>query len=684
MITMDENKKSTDKKSVNGFLGGVLLVAAVVVGLAVDSTGAKEDNFFADVVRMDNVAAKIHQNYVEDVASKDLVDNAIKGMTQILDPHTSYFEAKEYEDLRTQTEGKFGGLGIIISIRDKVLTVMTPISGTPAFRAGLQSGDQIIRIDGVSTRGYTSDKALTKLRGEPGTEVRLLIRRKGEAQDQEYLIRRDIIQIKSVPFYGVLEGNIGYLTLQQFSQEAGAEVEKAVRELLKKNIKGLVFDLRHNPGGLLPQAIEVSEKFLPKKSLVVSTRGRVRNQNKEFHSGTNPVLPMDMPLIVLVDRASASASEIVSGAIQDWDRGIILGDTSFGKGSVQSVLQLDAVNHIKLTTAYYYTPAGRCINRPENFIRGGDDAEDEEGEEEDEEDAVPVGKGKDKGKDGKDKDKDKGKDAKKEKTKADTATYRTKGGRLVFGGGGIVPDTVVLRKIPEAALRALLLKDVFFQFANLEYVRLQKRGVKITADYAPDETTMKSFYAHLDSTKFTFQSIAQVQFDEFKKRSGVVEDTTMKDNKNPYLEPPKLSDAEFGKLKAASERVDSILAADSRQAMRQCEKDIKRLIRDALLVREFGQDNETVYRSKLANDEQLAAALKLIVDKPVYTRLLKVGAALPKPAVSAQQGKGGSSDKAGDKKPDSVKQDGNKKDSGKPDSNKQDSNKKDSSDKSKK
>jgi len=656
---MDEKAKSNaDKKSTDKFgvpIGGVLLVVAVVVGLAVDSTGAKEDNFFADVVRMDNVAAKIHQNYVEEVSSKDLVDNAIKGMTQILDPHTSYFEAKEYEDLRTQTEGKFGGLGIIISIRDKVLTVMTPLSGTPAFRAGLQSGDQIIRIDGVSTRGYTSDKALTKLRGEPGTEVRLLIRRKGEAQDQEYLIRRDIIQIKSVPFYGVLESGIGYLTLQQFSQEAGAEVEKAVKELLKKNIKGLVFDLRHNPGGLLPQAIEVSEKFLPKKSLVVSTRGRVRNQNKEFHSNAGPVLPLDIPLVVLVDRSSASASEIVSGAVQDWDRGVILGDTTFGKGSVQSVLQLDAVNHIKLTMAFYYTPAGRCINRPENFVRKGDDFEDEEDEDgEEEEDAAA-----------KDKGKDKGKDAKKERAKADTATYRTKGGRLVFGGGGIVPDTVVLRKIPDAALRALLLKDMFFQFANIEYVKLQKRGVKITADYTPDETTIKDFYAHIDSVKFTFQSMAQLQFDEFKRRSGVVEDTTLKDNKNPYLEPPKLSDADFKKLKTASERVDSILAVDSRQAMRQCEPEIKRLIRDALLVREFGQDHEVVYRSKLSNDEQLAAALKLIVDKPAYTRLLKVGAAAPKPVSQSgskvADGKAGNDKKQDSKKPDSGKQDGDKK-----------------------
>ncbi|MCL2219654.1 MAG: S41 family peptidase [Chitinispirillia bacterium] len=617
---------------------GMVVLIVVVIGLAVDSIGAAGggDNFFSDVVRMDNVAAKIHQNYVEDVSSKELVDNAIKGMMQVLDPHTAYFEAKEYDDLRMQTEGKFGGLGIQISIRDKVLTVMTPISGTPAFRAGIQSGDQIIRIDGVSTRGITTDKAVTKLRGDPGTEVKLLIRRRGEAQDLEYVIKREIITIKSVPFSGVLDNGIGYITLHQFSQDAGAEVERAIRDLLKKNINGLVFDLRYNPGGLLPQAIEVSEKFLPQRTLVVSTRGRVRNQNREYHSTRGAVLPMDMPLVVLVDKASASASEIVAGAVQDWDRGVILGDTTFGKGSVQSILQLDAVNHLKLTTAFYYTPAGRCINKPENFSRKADDDGDGGEGEEGEGEGVAV-------------------EVKKEHMKADTATYRTKGGRLVCGGGGIVPDTVVQRKIPEAAVRALLVRDLFFQFANLEYVRLQKRGVKIAPNYQPDDVTVKAFYAHIDSVEFTFQSLAQMQFEEFKKRSGLMEDTTMKDNKNPYLEPPKFAESDFKSLRAAAERVDSILAEDSKKAIRQNESEIRRLIKEALLVREFGQDHEAVYRSKLANDDQLKAAAALINNRQAYNRLLKVQAASapkPQPAPATQ---GQDTKKAPDNKKDQDK-----------------------------
>ena len=363
-------QKQTHKLFGKAPVTGIVIMIVVIAGLVVDATKADGDSFYGDIIRLDNVATKIHQNYVEEMDSKDLIDNAIQGMLRILDPHTSYFEPKQYEELRIHTEGKFGGLGIQISIRDKVLTVMTPIAGTPASRSGIQSGDQIIKINGKSTAGITIDNAVEKLRGEPDTKVTISIRRKGESKDIDYTINREIIHIKSVPYYGVIQNDIGYIHLQTFSQDAGAEVERAIKELLKKNIKGMVFDLRHNPGGLLPQAIEVAEKFLPRKSLVVSTRGRVRGQNKEFYSATQPVLPETMPLAVLVDYASASASEIVAGAIQDWDRGVVVGDTTFGKGSVQSILPLDKTHHLKLTTAFYYTPSGRCINRPENAVRG--------------------------------------------------------------------------------------------------------------------------------------------------------------------------------------------------------------------------------------------------------------------------------------------------------------------------
>jgi carboxyl-terminal processing protease len=271
-------------------LAGVAVLIVVVTGIWIDVPTAKNDsdNFYSDIIRFENVATKIHQNYVEDMKSEELIDNGIKGLLRTLDPHTSYFKRDQYEELKIHTEGKFGGLGIQISIRDKVLTVMTPISGTPAARAGIQSGDQIVKIEGKSTAGITIDKAVSKLRGEPGTKITIMIRRKGEAKDMEYTITREIIRIKPVPFAGVIDSGIGYVHLTQFSQDAGAEVEKAIKSLLKKNIRGMIFDLRHNPGGLLPQAIDVAEKFLQKKRLVVSTRGRTIEQNKELPEQPGP------------------------------------------------------------------------------------------------------------------------------------------------------------------------------------------------------------------------------------------------------------------------------------------------------------------------------------------------------------------------------------------------------------
>jgi carboxyl-terminal processing protease len=591
-------------------IAGVVIMMIIVAGLVVDVTKADSDNFYADIIRLDNVTQKIHQNYVEEMPSKDLIDNAIKGMLRILDPHTTYFEPKQYEELKIHTDGKFGGLGIQISIRDKVLTVMTPITGTPAFRAGIQSGDQILKIDGKSTTGISIDNAVNKLRGEPGTKVNITIRRKGEPKDNDYVITREVIRIKSVPYYGLLDSSIGYIQLSTFSQDAGSEVERAIKELMKKDLKGVVFDLRHNPGGLLPQAIEVAEKFLARKSLIVSTRGRVRGQNNEYSSGAQPVLPLDIPLVVLVDYASASASEIVSGAVQDWDRGVILGDTTFGKGSVQSILPLDQTHHLKLTTAFYYTPAGRCINRPENAVRGAD-ADDEMGEDEGEVDSSSVSN-------------DSSKVAK--KPAVDTTAYKTKSGRIVYGGGGIVPDTIVEQKMLTLPIRALLVKDVFFQFANLQYPKMKKQKVKIDSSFQVSTALMKDFYAYLDSTKFNYQSFAQMRFSELKYGAGIA-DTLDSAGKKISIYPDTLTFAsgELQELKKLAARMDSILAGESRRELLENEGEMKNFLREAFITREFGQDNDVYYRLKLSQDNQLKAAINLLLNKEKYVSLLKPG-----------------------------------------------------------
>jgi C-terminal peptidase (prc) len=591
-------------------LFGLIILFVTIAGLAVDVSKSDGDSFYTDIMRFEHVALKIHQNYVESMDSKLLMDRAIDGMFQILDPHSTYFEKKQFDELMIQTEGKFGGLGIQISIRDKVLTVMTPIPGTPAERAGIQSGDQILKINGKSTAGITIDEAVGKLRGEPGTDVTINVRRRGE-KDLDYKITREIIHIKAVPYYGVFNDSIGYVTLKTFSEDAGKEVGKAVRELLKRKIKGIVLDLRYNPGGLLPQAIEVAEKFLPQKSLVVYTRGRMQNQNHEYYATENPVLPQDIPMIVMVNYASASASEIVSGAIQDWDKGLIVGDTTFGKGSVQSILPIDEDHHLKLTTAFYYTPSGRCINKPENGIRGkgaknddNEDADSEEGE--------------------------KGKQTPKDTSvKKDTTTYKTNKGRTVFGGGGIVPDTIVKQPIPDFLVRSLFIKDAFFSFANTEYNKLKAKRIKVDSTFAVSNEIYADFQHYLDSTHFKFQNQAQVMFEDFKQRSGIVNDTVKDTSKKARdaaaaeLVKPKWAKGDLENIRKASVQLDNILSQDSKREFSENADEIKKYVKDALLARELGQDSDYMYRLKLKDDVQFKAALALFSNKAAFEKLLK-------------------------------------------------------------
>jgi len=593
---------------------GMAILTAVVAGLLVDVSiaGGEHDNYYEDILRFDDVATKVRHDYVEDMKFADVIDSGINGMLRMLDPHTSYMNEKDFGELKIHLQGKFGGLGIQIAIRDKVLSVMTPIAGTPASRAGIQSGDQIIKIDGKPTAGITIDRAVSKLRGEPGTKVTLTISRKGELKDMDYVITRDIIEIKAVPFYCVVDSSIGYINFSQFSEKAESEVGMAIRELLKKKIRGLILDMRWNPGGLLPQAVDVAGMFLQRGSLVVSTRGRSLefDQNRDFPSMSAPVLPMDIPLVVLVNYASASASEIVAGAIQDWDRGVIVGDTTFGKGSVQTPIQLRKKYTLKLTTAYYYTPSGRCINRPENAVRGSSaDSGETVAFGTDAADIDSAGKTE--------------KASGKEKT--DTARYLTKSGRTVFGGGGIIPDTVVHQELTNIAIRAFLVKDVFFRFANYEYAVLKKNNRIKSRTIAVDDEITKDFYRFLDSIKFSYESILQVQFKEFKRKSEIIADTAADSASPQRMVPgvrPKWTAKEMEELKKTAGIIDSMLAQESRRALAENEKEIRNFIYEALLIRHNGQDDESLYRWRLSDDSQMKMAIRFLTDKNVYTAML--------------------------------------------------------------
>jgi carboxyl-terminal processing protease len=323
-----------------------------------ENVGAAEDEHYKRLKVFAEAITLLKENYVKEVNDKELIYGAIKGMLNSLDPHSSFMTPDAYKEMQVDTKGEFGGLGIQISIKDNILTVIAPIEDTPAFRAGVKAGDRIIKIDGESTKNMSLYDAVKRLRGPKGTSVTITIMREGLKEPKDIKIIRDIIRIKSVKSKMVDDG-IGYIRLLQFQQKTPAELEDVLIKLKKDGIHSLILDLRNNPGGLLNSSIEVASYFLPREKLVVYIKGRKDEKNEFYTTGNEHYL--DYPMVVLVNEGSASASEIVAGALQDWNRALILGTKTFGKGSVQTVIPLSDGSAIRLTTALYYTPKGRSI-----------------------------------------------------------------------------------------------------------------------------------------------------------------------------------------------------------------------------------------------------------------------------------------------------------------------------------
>jgi carboxyl-terminal processing protease len=315
----------------------------------------KQIELFSDAISI------IRADYVEETEAKDLIYGSLKGMLSSLDAHSQFMDPDMYNEIKVETEGKFGGLGIEITIKDNLLTIISPLAGTPADEAGLESGDRIVKIEGEITRDITLLDAVKKLRGEPGTGVTLTILRESQQELFDVTIVRDIIEIKSIKKAELIKGKIGYIRLAEFQENTPKDLENAMEKLEKEGMDSLILDLRNNPGGLLNVSVDVAGKLLPTDSLIVSTKGRIKSQQMEFKSRErNP--RTDFPMVVLVNGGSASASEIVAGAIKDYRRGIIMGIKTFGKGSVQTVIPLRDGSALRLTTAKYFTPKGISIH----------------------------------------------------------------------------------------------------------------------------------------------------------------------------------------------------------------------------------------------------------------------------------------------------------------------------------
>ena len=474
----------------------IVIATALVVllGLTLGSAAKNKgnENVIEDLATFAKVVEKVKSFYVDDVDTHQLIQDAIDAMLADLDPHSQYLSGLDYEDLKVNTEGMFGGLGIFISFKDNYPTVISGIEGTPADRAGIQSGDQIIEIEGESTAGWAVEKTVRHLRGQPGTAVRFQVTRPGLGDPIEYNLVREKINVESVTYSGMF-GNVGYVKLSNFSKSTEQELNTALTDLETQGMKTLVLDLRTNPGGLLQSATGVSELFLEKDKLIVYTKGRYAQNNQKYYAGQTHK-HTGYPIVVMVNGASASASEIVAGALQDWDAALVVGQTSFGKATVQTVFSLSDSQAVKLTTARYYTPSGRSIHKDEKARERELETADSG--------SYPGDGGESTGvpRDHADATSAVGKNAAVEAA-ADTSkpVFRTSSGRLVYGGGGITPDLEFEPQTYGELERRLERDQLFFTFA-LNYSMKNK----VTENFEVTDAVLSQFKALLKERNFEY------------------------------------------------------------------------------------------------------------------------------------------------------------------------------------
>jgi carboxyl-terminal processing protease len=413
-------------------IGLVAIVSFFTGGWLLQRGAAADGNVYQQARLFDDVLSHVSQYYVDSLSESSLYRKATDGLlAELHDPYSVLLVEDDYKQLTETTTGNYGGLGIQIDVRDGWITVVAPLPDTPAERAGIETGDRIIEVDGKSTEGWNNERAVNSLRGEPGSKVKIKIERAGIAEPVNYQLERARIHLKSVPAGTLFPGGVGYISLNPVSESSAAELQAEVSAMIQKGMKSLIFDLRGNPGGLLDQGVKVADLFLDTRQEIVSTRGRAKGSSRQFVDEARQVWP-DLPIVVLVNEGSASAAEIIAGAMQDHDRAVVVGNPTFGKGLVQTLFTLGENVALKLTTARWYTPSGRTIQRVAR------------NEEEQFEQAA--------------KDSGRGLITAADSASADSAVpiFQTDAGRIVRGGGGIVPDIVMRQDSTTPGERAFI------------------------------------------------------------------------------------------------------------------------------------------------------------------------------------------------------------------------------------
>ncbi len=525
---------------------------------------SQDENNFEISKNLDIYATALKElniNYVDDIQPGDLVETSINSMLETLDPYTVYIPESDIEDVRFITTGEYGGIGAMIRKRGDWVIIYEPYEGKPAQLAGLKAGDKILEIDGKSAKGKTTSEVSTILKGQPGTKVTLLIEREGVDEPIKKEFTRETIKIDNIPYYGILDNGFGYIKLTGFTQNAGNEVKKAFLEMKKNNdIKGVILDLRGNGGGLLQEAVNITNIFVDKGQMVVSTKGKLKSKNYTYKTRMAAV-DTEIPLAVLVDNNSASASEIVTGAVQDLDRGVVIGQRTFGKGLVQNVIPLSYNAQMKVTVAKYYIPSGRCIQEIDYSH--------------------------------KDKNGHSGKIA-----DSLITAFKTKNGRTVYDGGGIEPDIKVAPDSMSNLSYTLFTKYLFFDYAG-KFAR-EHDSIAPPGEFEITDDIFNDFVTYISDKDYDYTTKCEKSLEDLKESA----------EEDDYFESLK---PQFEALKA------KILENKKGDIVRH-KDEIEKILKFEIVSRYYYQKGQII--ASLNDDPDIDKAIEVLSDKPDYLAIL--------------------------------------------------------------
>lgn len=541
-----------------------LLIAAFTL-LAFIPIATTTNSYFEISKNLDIFATlykEVNTFYVDDIDPAKFMRTGIDAMLETLDPYTNFISEADIEGYRFQTTGKYGGIGAIIRKAGDNIVVAEPYQDYPADKGGLKAGDILLEVDGKSTKGKNVEDVSKILKGTPGTEVKLLIQQPGDKTPVTKILTREEVQVNSVPYHGMLDNDIGYIRLTQFTENCGQDVASALKDLESKNqLKGLVFDLRGNPGGLLNEAVNVSNVFIDKMQKIVSTKGKVKEWDKEYYA-LNPAVDTKVPIAILTSSGSASASEIVAGVVQDYDRGVIVGQRTYGKGLVQTTRQLSYGTQLKVTTAHYYTPSGRCIQALDYEHRNEDGS---------------VGRIPDSLK----------------------HTFKTAAGRTVYDGGGIDPDfTMDPQKLSPITV-SLLEKNLIFDYAT-EY-RMKHATIPPAKDFQLTEAEYAEFVQWLNPK----------EYDYITKSEGAMKDLKETAQKEEY----------WNAIKDDFNRLQSEMNHDKQKDLVKNKDEIRNILEQEIAVRYYYQNGRI--EASLKDDNEVKKAMDVLKDPDLYNKTLQ-------------------------------------------------------------